>query len=58
MPGASDAKIGASRSTGACSPPIIRQYPRSAPNTPPLVPQSMWWMPLSRRAAAWRRSSV
>ena len=39
-PGASCAKIGSSRFTTAGSPPIIRQYPRSRPHTPPLVPTS------------------
>ena len=39
-PGASVAKIGSSRFTTASSPPIIRQYPRSRPQTPPLVPTS------------------
>ena len=39
-PGAIDAKIGRSRVTGASSPPIIRQKPRSSPHTPPLVPMS------------------
>ena len=57
-PGAIEAKMGANASTAPSSPPIIRQYPRSAPQTPPLVPQSMWWMPFSRSARACRRSSV
>jgi hypothetical protein len=39
-PGAIDAKIGPSRSTTSFSPPIIRQNPRSIPQTPPLVPTS------------------
>ena len=56
-PGAIDAKIGPSRSTTSCSPPIIRQKPRSKPQTPPLVPTSTWWMPLSFSSAAWRMSS-
>jgi hypothetical protein len=39
-PDASVSKIGASRSTASVSPPIMRQKPRSRPNTPPLVPAS------------------
>ena len=39
-PGAIVLKIGSSRSTAAESPPIIRQYPRSRPHTPPEVPTS------------------
>ena len=33
-------KIGSKCLTTSSSPPIIRQKPRSNPNTPPLVPQS------------------
>ena len=40
-PGATDLKIGSRRFTASSGPPIIRQYPRSRPQTPPLVPQSM-----------------
>ena len=40
-PGAMVSKIGARWVTGPSSPPIIRQKPRSRPNTPPLVPTSM-----------------
>ena len=40
--------MGESRSTTSSSPPIIRQKPRSKPQTPPLVPTSTWWMPFSR----------
>jgi hypothetical protein len=58
IPGATDAKIGPSRSTTSRSPPIIRQKPRAKPQTPPLVPQSTWWIPFSRSAAAWRMSST
>ena len=39
-PGASESNSGYSRSTTSSSPPIIRQNPRSRPNTPPLVPTS------------------
>ena len=34
------AKMGSRRLTTASSPPIIMQYPRSSPHTPPLVPTS------------------
>ena len=56
-PGATDAKIGCSRPTTSGSPPIIRQKPRSSPQTPPLVPTSRWWRPFSASAAARRMSS-
>ena len=39
-PGAIVAKIGSRCFTISPSPPIIRQNPRSSPNTPPLVPTS------------------
>ncbi len=39
-PGAIVLKTGSSRATGSSSPPIIRQKPRSSPNTPPDVPTS------------------
>ena len=39
-PGASVAKIGSRWCDGASAPPIIRQKPRSSPQTPPLVPTS------------------
>ena len=38
--------------TAVVVPPTMRQYPRSKPKTPPLVPQSIYWMPIfSRRSA-------
>ena len=46
-PGAIVAKIGSSRRTTSSSPPIIRQKPRSSPNTPPLVPTSTTCTPFS-----------
>src|SRR5262249_3153628 len=51
-PGASCAKIGSRCFTTVASPPIIRQYPRSRPQTPPLVPTSTQWTrcPTSRVA--------
>ena len=52
-PGASVAKIGSSRRTTSASPPIIRQYPRSRPSTPPLVPTVNVVQSPARRAA-WR----
>ena len=50
-------RSGSSRSTTSFSPPIIRQKPRSKPQTPPLVPTSTWWMPFSRSSSACRMSS-
>ena len=46
-PGAIVAKIGSRRRTISSSPPIIRQNPRSRPNTPPLVPTSTKCTPFS-----------
>src|ERR1700722_15789361 len=43
---------------GFASPPIIRQYPRSRPKTPPLVPTSTHLIPASETDLAWRRSST
>ena len=40
IPGASRAKMGSRCFTTPVSPPIIRQYPRSRPQIPPLVPTS------------------
>jgi hypothetical protein len=39
-PGARARNSGSRRATTSASPPIIRQKPRSSPNTPPLVPMS------------------